>query len=54
MGDERRNRTGHHPTGDRHRMKSAPRSATARPVESRMLRNGHVRFGGRVEETDRR
>ena len=32
----------------------APRSATARPAESRMPGDGHVRFGGRVGETDRR
>jgi hypothetical protein len=29
-------------------------SASGCPVESRMLGNGHVRFGGRVGETDRR
>ena len=49
-----RHRTGHHPTGNRQCMNPASRSAIACPVESRMLRNGQVRFGGRVGETDRR
>jgi hypothetical protein len=36
------NMPGHHSTGNRRCMKPASRSATASPVESRMLGNGHV------------
>ena len=37
-----------------HRWATAHRGLTQRQglVESRMLGNGHVRFGGRAEETD--
>lgn len=43
------------PPGRRPPLHRTPsRSATACPVESRMLGNGHVRYGGRVGETDRR
>ena len=54
VGDSHRNRTSHHPAGGRRCLNPASRSAIACPVESRMLRNGQVRFGGRVGETDRR
>jgi hypothetical protein len=49
-----RNRPSHCAAGNRRRMTTASRSATTCPAESRMPGNGHVRFGGRVGETDRR
>ena len=49
-----RNRPSHHPAANRRRMTTTSRSTIASRVESRMLGNGHVRFAGRVRETDRR
>ncbi len=47
-------RATNHSTGSMPSPGPASPAAIARPVESRMRGNAHVRFGGRGEETDRR